>query len=162
MICEPSNESMRNALVQVAEEAAYSIMEESTGSQEWPESMLLARIELEEPCGGELVLAASYQWSEQLASTFAGDEQGGIDPGNLRGDALSEVLNMICGIIVGEFETKSLVPCFRIPWVESSSREILAKLVEASSMHVTFMADTGDPITLLYRRGTGRKEAPGV
>lgn len=152
---EPSTIDMRQAMVQVAEEAAYAFVDEPRALVDWPNEILVAQIEVHVPYCGELMLAAVPAWCAWMAASFEGHDEPQQESIAKRNDALGELLNIMCGILIGEEGNTTPRPSFGIPRVEVVERRRLDELLSIASRHVVLEAEFGHPIALLFVKNEG-------
>jgi len=144
-----TTDDMRNALARVAEEAIFVCVDDPPAGAAWPNHLLMARVELRDPHDADVILVAIPDWCSQMAASFEGSDEPRVDSEVKRDDAFRELLNMVCGILVGDESTPSGQPCFGIPNVDVIARKTLDDLLSTSTRHVMLQAESGEPIALL-------------
>lgn len=157
MIAEPmpSLVEMRDALVRVAEQATFTIIYDSNAQPNWPTEGLVARIQIHNPYVGQLLLVAPHDWSRSIAASFEWRDKPDDQSNQQKADALGEMLNMVCGILVGDGGSKTAQPDFGSPHVDVIQRPTLDKILDMASRRVVLETESGDPIGLLFVQDHG-------
>lgn len=145
---------LRHALVQVVEEALCTSVADPEADVKWSDEVFAARLQIYEPWVGTLILVAVPDWCTQMAASFEGLKEPNEESIAKRADALQELLNMICGIVVSEGRNLAPRSRFGLPRIETVERRMLDELIAHALCHVTVETERGDPLALLFMRNT--------
>ncbi len=154
MNTEPTSLDLRHAMVQVVEEALLTFVDEPQAVLKWSDVVLAARLQIHHPYRGELILVAVPDWCSQAAASFLGLDKPDEKSAAQRGDALGELLNMVCGIFVSEGQNLRPRSDFGVPHIDRIERQTLDELIAKASSHVILETESGDPLALLFMKNT--------
>lgn len=146
MGAEPSAQTLAEVLGKTLEDAAFVFAEAAESAPPFAEDVVEARLGYSGPAEGEIRLAAGVAFADTLAANLLGADPGDPEAVDRGKEAIGELLNMICGILVvrsfgSETECRLGVPSVRV--VAASEYE--ATLPGAGS-RVTMLEEEGHRI----------------
>lgn len=114
----------------VLENVAFMFSEPADPDEGLPdaEAYLQAAMEFEGPAKGRIGVVVAREWCDQLAEGILGEAPEEENASEMRSDALSELLNIICGQFVTSVWGTDQIVNLSIPTVSEVSQEAWDKL----------------------------------
>ncbi len=157
MSADPSPELLAGVVTRTLEEAAFVFAERADAAAPFGGDVIEARLSYAGPRAGEIRIAATPAFASMLAANLLGTEPD--DPGAAaRGmDAVGELLNMVCGVLVSELFGPEATCRLGVPAVGRLVPESYEAGIAASPCRVTLVEEGGQRIdaSAIYGREDG-------
>jgi hypothetical protein len=146
MSIEPSARVLAGVIGQTLEDAAFVFTEPCDSPPAFGGTVLVARMEFSGaagPPGWELRLAASPKLGEALAADLLGEDPGDGPEEGRGADALSEMLNICCGVLARELFGPQEVCRLSVPVQATRTEEDYQREVAAACCRVSLVTEEG-------------------
>jgi hypothetical protein len=117
MLRDPSAEMLTEILGRTLEEAAFVCVEADPSPRRFETTVLVARMGFAGPVAGEMRLAAEPASTASLAANLLGVDLGDPESSGKGRDAIKELLNISCGLLVQEIFGPGVICKLNLPTV---------------------------------------------
>jgi hypothetical protein len=153
-----SPELLARIVGRTLEEAAFVFAETSQDAAPFEGTVIEARMGYSGPSTGEIRLAAAPAFAATLAANLLGTEPDDPEATSREMDAVGELLNMVCGMLVPELFGPHAAYRLDIPAVLRLTAEEHEARITANPCRVTLVEEGGQRIDAFALVSTGGKE----
>jgi chemotaxis protein CheY-P-specific phosphatase CheC len=148
MSSELSPELLASVAVPVLEQAAFVFSERDPSPPAWEGEVLAVELAFSGPSAGRLLLVATPAFGAGLAANLLGLEPGAPELVDRAKDALGELVNMVCGILLERWQGAEAACKIGSPTVTSVDSVRAESLLASASTSVALLADERDHLRL--------------